>query len=88
MRTLTLKITAKDIAQGIRNNSWKCAAALAIRRHKGFEAANICGMSSSSNAVIDRDGKPDIPLPLDLYSYIDRFDYGKTVKPKTFKIKI
>ena len=80
--TLTVEVTAEDIANGFRGYPADCALALAFARalpgyrdySVGFEYAN----------VTDDDGRVVYHLSLDAERFVRAFDDGALVEPTTF----
>ena len=75
-----IKVTAKDIESGKREQSGFCPVALALRRT--FREARVWKdeLWLGSNR--------SIPTPRAAASFIERFDDGKKVKPMSFVVTI
>lgn len=81
-KTITIRVTAKDIKNGNKADCCLCPVALAMRR-----VIPYCQVHSKVfNVPLNFH---DYPLPKKVQAWIERFDRGwGRVKPFSFKIKL
>jgi hypothetical protein len=82
MRTVTVKITADDIAAGETVSANNCPIALALKRH--FPRRKEIAVGDWSIRL----GSTVIGIPKKAERFLDRFDDGKRVRPFSFEIEI
>jgi hypothetical protein len=85
----TVMVRAGDIAAGIKGDCSRCPVALALRR--SFPSAGdvmVCFTINLYRTV--KDGLPSarVKTPDDVVCFIRDFDYGRRVKPFSFKLDL
>lgn len=81
MKTKTIRVTKKDIANGEPGRTRLCPVALAVKRQ--WRPVEV-----QKRAIYVCSDDRRISLPITVGRFIMRFDDGKTVKPFSFKIRI
>ena len=76
-------VTAQDINQGRRRNTWTCPLCLALRRATGV---NWVVEESTAYPVTDRNAF--IPLPPEAVTFISEFDATGVGKPFRFELEV
>lgn len=90
MRTITVKVTAKDIKNGHRGNGATCPVARAIRRH-GFlevEVGSCVAFLKGFTSNFYTNEKYKVRLPKKAETFIDRFDVKLSVSPFSFVMRL
>ncbi len=88
---LTVKVTARDIAEGIRESSQGCAVNIAMRR--ALEGAGLAprlvstGISTSSISLVPG-SLITVNHPYQVTGFINRFDTDGPVTPFDFELEI
>lgn len=80
---MLVKITQKDIDNGIRNHILKCPARMAIKRK--LPVSNII-VTAEFLHILGKTNK-FVKLPNDLVKFLEKWDKGLEVKPSVFEIK-
>ena len=78
---MKVRVTARDIKRGMKGDIDNCPIALALRRHKGMEDAEVGGLASVRRLAVGS-------LPLEAVKFVGDFDAGKRVKPFEFELKL
>ena len=81
MKIITIKVTEKHIAKGIRVHGDKCPVALAIKEKLKIERLCVYSYGANINGNAVR-------FPRAAALFVNRFDSGKSVKPFSFKLKL
>lgn len=84
---MKIRVTKKDIKNGVRESFTQCPIAKAVRR------AGVCFYQINKGAVIlhgetTSEGGHKIKLPASAKRFIGRFDTRNEVKPFMFNLKI
>ena len=96
-KMVTIKVTKEDIENGIKRNATRCPVALALNR-KGFDKISVyAGYMSYADKANLRDNiyfldfksryvRRTKDFPVEVSTFIARFDAGLIVEPFEFKI--
>lgn len=86
---LSCDVSEFDIRHGLRENADWCPISLAVRRHlDAFGVTYRSVLVGTSEVLIYADGA--FPLAVyvhDAYRWVDDFDHGRAVKPRTVALK-
>lgn len=82
MRTVTIDVTADDIAKGKPKEPCDCPIAIATDRAFGGGVAISCGQTLIGINFVD------YSLPVPARRFIRRFDDGENVKPFSFSVEV
>lgn len=81
--TLTVEVTAQDIAEGREGDCWHCPIALALTRAVGGEPVHV-----NFSDISDGGGGWYRKLPTEAVSFQRWFDRGDPVEPFSFKVRV
>ena len=83
---ITVEVTSRDIAAGIRGSAASCPVALAVSRVLKQDSVFITRFSID---VLDGDGWiADYQCPEAVWAFVQQFDAGKSVQPLTFTLDL
>jgi hypothetical protein len=80
-----IRVTAVDIALGVRESCEECPIALAIVHAIGDMPANV-SVSAWDARLYRHEDTLDAALPQEARAFIERFDLGDTVEPFEFDL--
>lgn len=83
-QTITIQVTAEDIANGARRNCKACPIALAASRHECFSNAILLEVGAIYISWYDEKSKA-VRLPEIAIEFIRDFDKRRDVKPFEFE---
>ncbi len=84
MKTIKIIVTKTDIQKGKRDTSNLCPVAKAIRRCAGLYGIDVYGDELGFGIALRR----LVDLPKKVSKFVERFDFGKPVKPFSFTLKL
>lgn len=84
MKYIEVDVKKEDIEKGRPNDSGRCPIALALGRM--YECPCVVGESAW---ITNEDGeRMRLELPNKAVAFVDRFDFGKKVKPFSFRATV
>ena len=83
MPRIEVFVTAQDIEEGRRRNTWSCPLCLALRR-----ATGVKWVVEESTAYPITHRNAFIPLPPEAVTFISEFDATGTGKPFSFELEV
>lgn len=81
----TITVTQEDIEQGIKEDTHRCAVALAVKRAMGWNDVLVGGQICNARAW--ESGHKEYKVPEEVRKFVWAFDRGDAVRPFTFELE-